>query len=123
MRRVEHWENALEQGKHVARVMTGKKVSFEYLPYFFSDIFDLSYDYFGDNEGATGSVSRGNLKSGDFSYWWFKEDILVAAFVMSSRPEKEKTLAREWISGKTKINPELLGDNDMELDDMVKHQG
>ena len=47
-RRVEHWDNAVSQGRHAARAMTGAREWFAHLPYFFSDVFDLSYEFWGD---------------------------------------------------------------------------
>jgi NADPH-dependent 2,4-dienoyl-CoA reductase/sulfur reductase-like enzyme len=48
-RRISHWDNAREQGKIAGSNMTGKKrQKFDYVQYFFSDIFDLSFEFFGD---------------------------------------------------------------------------
>ncbi|MFW6224141.1 MAG: NAD(P)/FAD-dependent oxidoreductase, partial [Bacteroidota bacterium] len=49
IRHVDHWENAFEQGKHAARVMTGKFERYNFLPFFFSDVFEYSYEFFGDS--------------------------------------------------------------------------
>lgn len=118
-RHVEHWENAFEQGKHAAGEMTGKHQPYVFVPYFFSDIFDLSYEYFGDQESADFSVTRGEIKSGDFSHWWFKGDRLVAAFIMSSRPDEEREIAGEWIKEKKKINRDKLHDTGVKMEDLV----
>lgn len=49
MRRWTHWENAMAQGKVAGQNMTGKKrIKFDCVPYFFSDLFDLSFEFFGD---------------------------------------------------------------------------
>lgn len=99
-RRVEHWDNAVEQGKHCARVLSGKREPFVHVPYFFSDVFDLSYEFWGDADGATGTIERGDLSSGkSFSVWWVKDRRLVAAFVMN-RPDKERESAPGWIAEK-----------------------
>lgn len=120
MRRVEHWENAYEGGTHAAKVMAGKREPYKFLPFFFSDVFDLSYEYFGDNSTANLNYNRGKISSGDFSSWWFHDDILVAAFVMSSRPEGEGKKAREWITGKTKLDPRLIENEELHLDTIIK---
>lgn len=46
-RRVEHWDNAVSQGQHIARTLLGSRDAFVHVPYFFSDIFDLSYEFWG----------------------------------------------------------------------------
>ncbi|MEE4176495.1 MAG: FAD-dependent oxidoreductase [Bacteroides sp.] len=117
-RHVEHWEHAVEQGKHAARVMTGKKEPYTFLPFFFSDVFDYSYEYFGDNETAKAIYYRGNIDTGDFSAWWFDANRLVAAFIMSSRPEKEGEMARKWIANKTPVEGEKIQNDENNLEDL-----
>src|SRR5215813_3531837 len=51
-RRVEHWDNAVSQGQHCGRSVMGDRTPFRHVPYFFSDIFDLSYEFWGDSSGA-----------------------------------------------------------------------
>src|SRR3954452_8342111 len=46
--RIEHWDVAIEQGKHVARAMMGEKRPYDVVPYFFSDLADwTSMEYVG----------------------------------------------------------------------------
>ncbi len=99
-RRVEHWDNAVEQGKYCARLLSGKREPFVHVPYFFSDVFDLSYEFWGDVTGATATIERGDMSSGkSFSVWWVKDRRLVGAFVMN-RPDKERESAAVWIAEK-----------------------
>jgi 3-phenylpropionate/trans-cinnamate dioxygenase ferredoxin reductase component len=46
--RLEHWDNARGQGKAAGRNMAGAHEAYAYLPYFFSDLFDLGYEAVGD---------------------------------------------------------------------------
>ena len=46
--RFEHWDNALNQGKHVGRNMAGAAEPFKYLSYFFSDLFEFGYEAVGE---------------------------------------------------------------------------
>ena len=46
--RVEHWDNALNQGRHAGRNMTGRDEPFSYMPYFFSDLFEFGYEAVGE---------------------------------------------------------------------------
>jgi 3-phenylpropionate/trans-cinnamate dioxygenase ferredoxin reductase subunit len=49
VQRVQHWENAKEQGHIAGQNMTGKKrVRFEAIPYFSSIMFDLNFEFVGD---------------------------------------------------------------------------
>ena len=117
-RHVEHWEHAMEQGQHVAKVMTGKREPYTFLPYFFSDVFDYSYEYFGDKETAREVYYRGEIESGDFSAWWFDNNRLVAAFIMSSRPEKERKMARKWITNITPLDGKKIQLEENSLSDL-----
>src|SRR3954449_12604708 len=49
VRRQTHWENAREQGLVAGANMTGKKrIRYEQLPYFWTEMFDLRFDFVGD---------------------------------------------------------------------------
>ena len=106
-RRVEHWDNAVSQGRHAARTLLGDSQPFTHVPYFFSDIFDLSYEYWGDSSGADQIVERGDPSAKSFSVWWLREGRLVAAFVMN-RPDEERDAAPRWIELKQPIDAERL---------------
>lgn len=96
-RRIEHWDNAVEQGKHVGRALAGQRAPFEHVPYFFSDVFDLSYELWGDVADANDVIHRGDTNTDSFSTWWLRDGILVAAFVMN-RPDEEREMAQRWIA-------------------------
>ncbi|MEO9256219.1 MAG: FAD-dependent oxidoreductase [Tepidiformaceae bacterium] len=105
-RRLQHWDNAVEQGKHVARVFSGDRQPFSHVSYFFSDIFDLSYEYWGDATGATHAFTHGNVDDASFSTWWLKDGIVVAAFVMD-RPNEERELATSLIEDHAELPKSL----------------
>jgi NADPH-dependent 2,4-dienoyl-CoA reductase/sulfur reductase-like enzyme len=115
MRIMEHWDNACQQGRVAARNMAGNREQYTYVPYFFSDFFELSYDFIGDNENTDSAVTRGDLLNGDFSRWWFMGDKLAAAFIMASRPQEERDLARQWISSKAQVDRDQISKADHPL--------
>jgi NADPH-dependent 2,4-dienoyl-CoA reductase/sulfur reductase-like enzyme len=45
--RLEHWDNASAQGKCAGNNMAGGEEPYVYLPYFYSDLFDLSFEAVG----------------------------------------------------------------------------
>lgn len=47
-RRIEHWDHALNSGKQAGRNMAGANEVYDYMPYFFSDLFDFGYEAVGD---------------------------------------------------------------------------
>lgn len=116
-RRIEHWDNAFSQGQHAARLMLGNREPYIHVPYFFSDVFDLSYEFWGDTSQANVTVHRGDVKSGSFSVWWLADKRLQAAFVMD-RPDEERELAPEWIRSQQPISADELADPDRPLEEM-----
>jgi NADPH-dependent 2,4-dienoyl-CoA reductase/sulfur reductase-like enzyme len=119
-RRVEHWDNAVSQGKHVAHTLLGERKPFVHVPYFFSDIFDLSYEFWGDTTGAINTIYRGDVNSTSFSAWWLDEtNRLLAAFAMN-RPDEERELAPQWIEHKRNVSPERLADPARALTDALE---
>ncbi len=101
-RRVEHWDNAVSQGQHCAKILMGARTPFRHVPYFFSDVFDLSYEFWGDPAEASQIVHRGDLSTSSFSVWWLRDGVVVAAFVMN-RPDEEREKAPQWIEAKQKV--------------------
>jgi len=105
--RVEHWDNAVEQGRVAMRNMMGKLQPFIHVPYFFSDAFDLSYEFWGDATGYDQVVYRGNMDEKQFSVWWLKKQTLCAALIMN-RPEEERAVAPRWILRHARLDPKAL---------------
>ncbi|MET8874396.1 FAD-dependent oxidoreductase [Nocardia sp. NPDC004604] len=79
--RVEHWANALNQPAVAARTMLGKSASYERLPYFFTDQYDLGMEYTG--YAAPGEyarvVVRGDEAKREFVAFWLDADNRVLA--------------------------------------------
>jgi len=77
--RVEHWANALEQGPAAARAMLGKDVSYDKVPYFFSDQYDVGMEYAGLHDPNVDElVVRGDMGSREFVAFWLRGDRLMA---------------------------------------------
>jgi len=93
-RRIEHWNNAVEQAKLAARNMTGAGETYREPPYFFSDMFDLSWEFWGDSAHADEVRYMGDVANGSFSAWWTDEGHVTATFVLN-RPDEERKLAKE----------------------------
>jgi len=108
-RRVEHWDNAVSQGQYCAGSLMGDKTPFRHVPYFFSDVFDLSYEYWGDSSGADRVVHRGDLSSNSFSVWWVCQERVVAVFTMN-RPDEERNVAPKWIESRQRVSAARLTD-------------
>jgi 3-phenylpropionate/trans-cinnamate dioxygenase ferredoxin reductase subunit len=75
--RVEHWANALHQGPAAARAMLGQPVSYDHIPYFFSDQYDVGMEYAGYAPHWDEVVFRGDPASGEFLAFWLREGCVV----------------------------------------------
>lgn len=106
-RRVEHWDNAVSQGQHCARILSGERAPFMHVPYFFSDVFDLSYEFWGDPTDSSEIIERGEVASSSFSVWWLRGDRVVAAFTMN-RPDEEREAAPRWIQSQEPVSAARL---------------
>jgi len=118
-RRVEHWDNAVSQGQYCARALMGDQAPFRHVPYFFSDVFDLSYEYWGDASGADELIHRGDLASKSFSVWWLQQQRVVAVFTMN-RPDEEREAAPKWIEEKRVVSTAKLKDTSAPISNMLE---
>jgi 3-phenylpropionate/trans-cinnamate dioxygenase ferredoxin reductase component len=70
--RLEHWANALNQPPAAARSMLGQPVSYDRVPYFYTDQYDLGMEYSGYVEpgGYEQVVFRGDTAAREFIAFW-----------------------------------------------------
>ncbi|MGC9319126.1 MAG: NAD(P)/FAD-dependent oxidoreductase [Armatimonadota bacterium] len=120
MRRFEHEDNARFQGPHAARAMLGDRQRFEHVPQFYSDIFDLSWNYWGDRTLADRVVYRGEVESGTFVAWWVDEDGRVMAAFTLGIPWQQGEVLADIIRQRAQIPEEVLTDESRELVDLVE---
>ncbi|GAA3181725.1 FAD-dependent oxidoreductase [Blastococcus jejuensis] len=76
--RVEHWANALNGGPAAARSMLGQAVSYDRVPYFFTDQYDLGMEYSGLGGPDDAVVCRGDVGAREFIAFWLSEGRVVA---------------------------------------------
>jgi 3-phenylpropionate/trans-cinnamate dioxygenase ferredoxin reductase component len=78
--RVEHWANALNGGPAAARSMLGGAVSYDSVPYFYSDQYDLGMETAGLPEPGSYDqvVYRGDRDAREFVAYWLSGGIVVA---------------------------------------------
>jgi 3-phenylpropionate/trans-cinnamate dioxygenase ferredoxin reductase component len=72
--RVEHWDVALQQGRHAALGMLGESEPYAEVPYLFSDLADwASLEYVGPAYQWDEVLFRGDRDGGEFSAWYLKD--------------------------------------------------
>ncbi|WP_431218561.1 NAD(P)/FAD-dependent oxidoreductase [Leifsonia xyli] len=78
--RSEHWANAIASGKVAAHAILGERASYDDIPYFYSDQYDLGMEYSGYAPLIPGSrvVYRGDAEAREFVAFWLRNDRVVA---------------------------------------------
>jgi len=77
--RVEHWDNAIRQGKLAAATILGHDAAYDWQPYFYTDQYDLGMEYVGRGGPHDDVVVRGDEASGEFIAFWLADGVLTAA--------------------------------------------
>ena len=111
--RVEHWANALNSGPAAARSMLGQDVTYDPVPYFYSDQYDLGMETAGLPEPGTYDevLYRGDRPGREFIAFWLRDGAVVAgmnvnvwdvsddiqALIRSARPVDPARLANPGI--------------------------
>lgn len=101
-RRVEHWQSAVDQGRSAAQNMLGKSDPFQQVPYLFSDMFDLSWEFWGDTEGASEALHVGDVEHGNFSTWWIQDGTVIGTFVLN-RLDEERRRAQQCATERREV--------------------
>ena len=69
--------------------MAGEEKSYTTLPYFFSDLFDFSFEVWGDLTAWDQTVLRGTLEGGSFALYYFDRGRRVGVLA-AGRPDEER---------------------------------
>jgi 3-phenylpropionate/trans-cinnamate dioxygenase ferredoxin reductase subunit len=93
--RVEHWDVARQQGTRAGRNMAGEDKPYTALPYFYSDLFELSFEVWGDLSNWERTLRQGRPDETRFALYYFREGQLSGALAAGwSRDETKALQAR-----------------------------
>lgn len=69
---------------------------YDYLPYFYSRAFDLSWQFYGDNVGDTVLFGDNDPTSASpkFGTYWIKDGKVVGVFLEHGTPEENSLIAK-----------------------------
>jgi 3-phenylpropionate/trans-cinnamate dioxygenase ferredoxin reductase subunit len=78
--RLEHWSAALNQGPVAATNMFGKNTSYDQVPYFYSDQYDMGMEYSGyvGPDGYDEVAFRGDVDNGEYVAFWLRDRRVLA---------------------------------------------
>jgi len=97
VRRQTHWDNAREQGLIAGANMTGKKrMRFEQIPYFWTEMFDLKMDFVGDFSVRPTKINlRGTYAKKKFIARYYQGEKLRAILLCQQKPREVESAKKE----------------------------
>lgn len=109
VRRLEHVDAARKSARHaVAAIMEPDKTGdFDYLPFFYSRAFALSWQFYGDNRGE--AVHFGNFSGGSFGAYWVDKGRVVGTFLEGGSKDDYEVIANV-----TRLMPEVKDLSELE---------
>lgn len=111
--RVEHWQNAQEQGAAAARNMLGRRTPFVRVPWSWSDQYGVNLQMCGWPSNTDDMTVRGDPDGLDFTALFHREGRLVGA-IGAGRPAEIRAL-RQLILDAPFTDPESLVEADLRL--------
>ncbi|MFO7947144.1 MAG: oxidoreductase C-terminal domain-containing protein, partial [Armatimonadota bacterium] len=92
---------------------------YDYLPYFWSEVFDFSWEFWGDTADADRVVHREAQRDEDMVVVWTKGDRVVAAWGPWTMPKDDKKLLQQWIKSGEAVDVEKLADETTGIADLA----
>ena len=113
--RVEHWATALKQPAVAARSMRGENASYDELPYFYTDQYDLGMEYLGYVEpgGYDQVVFRGDRDRREFIAFWLSGGRVIAGMNVNVWDVTDPIKA--LIRSRREVDPARLADSAVPL--------
>lgn len=111
--RVEHWQNAMQQGAAAARSMLGTGRPYDAIHWFWSDQYDANLQYAGFHHEWDGLVIRGSLQQRSFLAFYLNQDRIDA--VVALNRGKDVRRAMPLIRSRGIVDPERLKDENVDL--------
>ena len=88
--------------------MLGQQVSFDSLPYFFTDQYDLGMEYAGYNHADDEVVIRGDLDKREYVAFWLREGRVVAGMNVNVWDVNDDI--QKLVVERTPVDPAKLAD-------------
>jgi 3-phenylpropionate/trans-cinnamate dioxygenase ferredoxin reductase subunit len=115
--RVEHWQNALNQGPAAARNMLGKDEPYDDIPWFWSDHYDFNLQYTGFHTEWDELIVRGSMEERNFVAFYRKDERVLAAVAVNRG--KDLRCSMRLIKAQRPVDATKLQDPDVDLRALV----
>lgn len=113
--RLESVPNAMEQARVASINMCGGDKTYEAIPWFWSDQYELKLQMVGFSSDGNRQVLRGDKGANQFAIFYLKDDKVVAVDAVNSPRE---FMVCKQLFGKP-VDPERLADPDADLKDLI----
>ncbi|WP_446751210.1 NAD(P)/FAD-dependent oxidoreductase [Streptomyces sp. CLV115] len=122
---VHHWDNALQGPRTAAANIIGaaaddapEPVTYDPVPYFWSEQFDRFVQYAGHHGSADTLLWRGDPAGPAWSVCWLRDDVLVAVLAVG-RP-RDLAQGRKLIEAGARLDPERAADPAVPLKSAIR---
>jgi 3-phenylpropionate/trans-cinnamate dioxygenase ferredoxin reductase subunit len=115
--RVEHWQNAIHQGRAAARSMLGKREPYTDVHWFWSDQYDCNVQYAGFHTGWDELVVRGSLEERSAVVFYMQEQRIAAAVAFNRGKDLQRAMS--LIKARVQVEPAVLQDESIDLRSLV----
>ncbi|KAG9149641.1 hypothetical protein Leryth_022919 [Lithospermum erythrorhizon] len=102
IRRLEHVDSARKAARHAVTAIMNpdKSIDFDYLPFFYSRVFTLSWQFYGDNVGE--AIHFGDYSGTTFGAYWISKGRIVGSFLEGGTKDEYEALSKM-----TRLKPEV----------------
>jgi 3-phenylpropionate/trans-cinnamate dioxygenase ferredoxin reductase subunit len=111
--RVEHWQNAIQQGAAAARSMLGKREAYDPVHWFWSDQYDINLQYAGMHQQEDRIVIRGSLASRRFLAFYVRDDRINAVVALNRGKDLRRVMP--LIKARAAVDSAQLADEGVDL--------
>jgi 3-phenylpropionate/trans-cinnamate dioxygenase ferredoxin reductase subunit len=111
--RVEHFDNAIKMGEHLARNLLGTPEPFEDAHWFWSDQYDANIQMAGFALAWDDVVIRGSMQERSFAAFLLKDGRLLSTFTMNRPHDVRRSM--KLIRAGAHPDPKQLADPDVDL--------
>jgi len=110
--RLEHWDSALNQGRHAGGNMAGAHEPFTYMPYFFSDLFEFGYEAVGEISSQMAIVADWQKPYDTGVLYYIRNGIVRGAMMCNlwNRVEEARGLIRRKAGANERLHPPARAD-------------
>jgi 3-phenylpropionate/trans-cinnamate dioxygenase ferredoxin reductase component len=111
--RVEHWQNAMQQGAAAARSMLGTGQPYDAVHWFWSDQYDVNLQYAGFHQQWDQIVVRGSLDARNFLAFYLKHGQIDAVVALNRGKDVRRVMP--LIKARGTVDPLQLADESVDL--------